>query len=161
MIALAPPRNVRRGVRVAVLIAIASAVVAVPVRSAGSTQLSSARKSVWDGVYTEAQAGRGKVAYEKSCSECHGDDMRGVEDVRSPALIGQRFELVWDHTTVGDLLARVSNTMPQSAPGSLDHDEYLDIVAFLLKSNTFPAGSQELRGEFTELQTIELTLHKK
>jgi mono/diheme cytochrome c family protein len=124
-------------------------------------QGASSKKSAWDGVFTEAQAERGKVAYEKSCSECHGDDLRGVEEVRSPALVGQRFELVWDHTTVGDLFARISNTMPQSDPGSLDRDEYLDIVAFLLRSNAFPASRQELRGEFTDLQSIELTVRKK
>ena len=30
-------------------------------------------RSVWDGVFTEAQADRGKVLYGRECASCHGD----------------------------------------------------------------------------------------
>jgi hypothetical protein len=40
--------------------------------------------------------------------------------------------------------------MPMTSPGSLKRELYADIVAFLLKSNGFPAGTKELdhRSEF-------------
>src|SRR5215510_10304765 len=100
-------------------------------------------RTAWDGIYTKAQAERGKAAYVKACTECHGDDLKGVEDVRAPALNGERFQLLCDHTTVGDLLDKVSNTMPKQDPGSLSRREYVDIVAFLLQSNMDPEGSEE------------------
>src|SRR3989442_11542875 len=31
--------------------------------------------SVWDGVYTVAQAERGRIVYERHCNSCHGDDL--------------------------------------------------------------------------------------
>ena len=34
--------------------------------------------------------------------------------------------------------------MPQASPGSLSPQAYLDVVAYLLQSNDFPSGKQEL-----------------
>ena len=34
-------------------------------------------KTVWDGMYSEAQAARGKAAYEAQCAFCHQSDLRG------------------------------------------------------------------------------------
>ena len=30
------------------------------------------RRTVWDRVYTEAQAGRGEALYARHCEQCHG-----------------------------------------------------------------------------------------
>ena len=43
------------------------------------------KKSVWDGVYSEEQASRGKDEYEYNCGNCHihdlsGDSIKDVED---------------------------------------------------------------------------------
>ena len=35
-------------------------------------------KTVWDGVYTEAQAARGRSAYQQHCAECHGGSLEGA-----------------------------------------------------------------------------------
>ena len=40
--------------------------------SASSRQNPPAKQSVWDGVYTEAQAARGERQYGRSCEQCHG-----------------------------------------------------------------------------------------
>ena len=32
-------------------------------------------RSVWDGVYTQEQANRGKTAYAEQCATCHGADI--------------------------------------------------------------------------------------
>ena len=46
------------------------------------------RASVWDGVYTAAQAQRGAPLYEKDCAECHGADLTGGEmDCRSASFL--------------------------------------------------------------------------
>ena len=45
-------------------------------------------KTVWDGVFSTAQAERGAAAYKTACSECHGNDLAG--DGFAPALSGAR-----------------------------------------------------------------------
>src|SRR5947209_1212508 len=39
--------------------------------SLATAQTSPARRTVWDGVYTEAQASRGTMAFAQSCAGCH------------------------------------------------------------------------------------------
>jgi mono/diheme cytochrome c family protein len=102
-------------------------------------------KTVWDGVYTEAQAQRGRGFYNEHCARCHGGDLQGGE---SRALTGDRFWTTWQETTVDRLLGHVSTNMPHSEDGSLKGTlgaaVYSDIVAYILSRNEFPAGSTEL-----------------
>jgi mono/diheme cytochrome c family protein len=106
---------------------------------ASATAHSQSRRTVWDGVYTEAQAARGATAFGQSCSGCHVLSMEG----RSP-VVGDPFWKSFAQTTVGDLFKFVSKYMPNGSPGSLTEAAYSDIVAVMLKSNGFPAGSSEL-----------------
>jgi mono/diheme cytochrome c family protein len=96
-------------------------------------------RTVWDGVYTEEQATRGQTAYGQSCAGCHALATEG----RAP-LVGEPFWKSFSQKTVGDLLEFVSKYMPNGAPGSLSTPVYQDIVALMLKSNGFPAGTTEL-----------------
>ena len=104
-----------------------------------TAQTSSPRRTVWDGVYTEAQAARGVTAYGQSCSRCHSLEAEGKS-----ALVGEPFWKSFQQKTVGDVLEFVSMYMPNGAPGSLNEATYRDIVALMLKSNGFPAGTTEL-----------------
>jgi mono/diheme cytochrome c family protein len=104
-----------------------------------AAQTSSPRRTVWDGVYTEAQAGRGTTAFGQSCAGCHALAPEG----RAP-LVGDPFWKSFAQKTVGDLLEFISTYMPNGAPGSLSQPTYRDIVALILKSNGFPAGTTEL-----------------
>lgn len=108
--------------------------------SLATAQTASSHRTVWDGVYTEAQAERGTAAFGQSCSGCHALAAEG----KAP-LVGQPFWKSFQQKTVGDLLAYVSANMPNGTPGSLNESTYRDIVALMLKSNGFPAGSSELR----------------
>jgi quinoprotein glucose dehydrogenase len=100
---------------------------------------------VWDGVYTEAQAQRGRGFYAEHCASCHGANLEGAEH---RPLKGERFWATWQDTTVDRLLTHVSRNMPHSEDGSLKGTlgarVYADIVAHLLRVNEFPAGSVEL-----------------
>ena len=112
-------------------------------------------KTVWDGVYTEAQAARGRAAYQQHCAECHGGSLEGAEAV---ALKGDRFNLSWKESTVDRLFKQISANMPASEDGSLAgtlaRGVYVDIVALVLQTNGFPAGSAELTPENAEGVTI-------
>ena len=103
-----------------------------------------ARRSVWNGVYTEVQARRGREAYDYSCSTCHLPDLSGDPARDVPALGGEDFVDEWSKQTVGDLYQLVSKQMPKDSPASLSAQTYVDIVAYLLQVNEFPAGAQEL-----------------
>jgi quinoprotein glucose dehydrogenase len=111
---------------------------------APAAQGGTARRSVWDGVYSETQARRGKEAYDYSCATCHGPDLSGDSGRDVPALYGDEFVDEWSKHTVKDLLDLVSKMMPKDSPGSLKAETYVDIVTYLLQANEFPAGSQDL-----------------
>jgi cytochrome c len=101
-----------------------------------------ARQSVWDGIYTDAQALRGEIAYRKECGYCHGDDLRGKGV--TPVLIGGTFTEQWNDASLYDLTAVIQSTMPEDRPAGLSAAVYVDIVAYLLKANDYPAGALEL-----------------
>jgi mono/diheme cytochrome c family protein len=107
--------------------------------SIATAQTSAPRRTVWDGVYTEAQAARGVTAFGQSCAGCHALAAEG----KAP-LVGEPFWKSFAQKTVSDLLGFVRTYMPNGNPGSLDETTYRDIVALMLKSNGFPAGTIEL-----------------
>jgi len=110
-------------------------------------------KSVWDGVYAEAQATRGKALYSTECASCHGAELTGGE--MAPGLAGGEFISGWDGLTVGDLFERIRISMPQNAPGSLSGQQNADILAFVLSVNKFPAGAEDLPKEAGILKQIK------
>ena len=136
----------------AAIIPLATALALQSVASAQPT------KSVWDGVYTEEQANRGKQGYADQCASCHGPELTGGE--MAPALSGGDFMSDWDGLTVGDLFERIRISMPQNAPGSLSGQQNADILAFVLASNKFPSGSTELAKEAMILKTIKFEAKK-
>jgi mono/diheme cytochrome c family protein len=115
-------------------------------------------KSVWDGVFTQAQADRGAAAYKEVCSECHGNDLAG--DGFAPALTGSEFMGNWNDLTVGDLFERIRVSMPPSGPGAVTPAQKADIVAHLLNAGKFPAGSTELEPKTEVLKGIKIEMKK-
>lgn len=109
--------------------------------------------SVWDSVYTLAQAGRGESTYRATCASCHGDSLRGIND--APALTGDDFHKDFDGSAVSSLFNRVMNDMPSDNPGSLTKPQVAEVVAFVLKYNTYPAGSVDLSSEPDSLTQIK------
>ena len=121
------------------LLFLASATASLVTAQPGAAQTSGGRGTVWDGAYTEAQAARGVMAFGQSCAGCHALTAEG----KAP-LAGEPFWKSFAQKNVGDLLEFVSTYMPNGSPGSLSEDTYRDIVALILKSNGFPAGTTEL-----------------
>ena len=118
-----------------------SVILAAILALAASIAGANARSSIWDGVYTEAQADRGHTLYNQSCARCHGADLSGTFEI--PPLVG-RFMPYWSGTTLDALFDYVSTAMPLDHPGALGSAANADIVAFILKSNAIPSGSKEL-----------------
>jgi mono/diheme cytochrome c family protein len=99
-------------------------------------------RTVWDGVYTDAQAERAMATFNQSCSRCHTLTAEGTRP-----LSGDKFWEGYTQRTVADLLAYVSKNMPNGAGGSLPATSYNDLVALILKSNGLPAGKTEVAPE--------------
>jgi mono/diheme cytochrome c family protein len=102
-------------------------------------------KTVWDGVYTEAQAERGSSSFAASCARCHDAGGSAVEGRRP--LTGAPFWKSYRESTVDRLFKYVRESMPNGAGGSLSSNTYLDLVAFILSRNDLPAGAGELTAD--------------
>ncbi len=132
-----------------------------PSNSADAKNGADAKKSVWDGVYTEEQAKKGEEVYETNCEQCHADDLSGDTPYNpSPALAGKAFLLRWDSRTLNDLFSFASTNMPKNAPGSLSPDDYVNVIAFILHSNKIPAGKQPLASNPEMLKKITIGKEK-
>ena len=116
---------------------------AVFVAAIASAVVRGQAKTVWDGVYTDAQATRATAVFGSTCANCHTLDASG-----NRPLIGEAFWDSYTQKTVGDLLTYVSKNMPNGVnAGTLPAATYNDLVALILKSNGFPAGTTELSPE--------------
>ncbi len=109
---------------------------------------------IWSGVYTTAQAERGKAAFVKSCSNCHSSTLDGT--VRAPALRGDRFMADWLNTNVYTLFTKLRDTMPATYPETVADDVKLDILTYLLQANSFPGGSTALKLDEKDLANIQI-----
>jgi len=95
-------------------------------------------RSIWDGVYTDAQAQRGQQLYAQHCSRCHGADLTGMAIIppwpsgrdRTPALGVNLFNDFYYDLPLSDLVERIRISMPQDRPGSLDRKRTVDVVAY-------------------------------
>jgi mono/diheme cytochrome c family protein len=114
-------------------------------------------KTVWDGVYSDAQAKRGETIFADKCSKCHGADLSGGD---APGLVGSEFGGNWDDLSLGDLADRIRVGMPQDNPQSLTRDQVADLVALILNRNRMPAGQADLPGQAEPLKAIKYKANK-
>lgn len=93
--------------------------------------------------YTPKQAAEGAGLYSAHCSECHGANLAGQA---GPALAGPAFKssLQFSKMTAAQLFDFVSQQMPANAPGSLSKTDYLNLIAYILHKNGYPAGNKPL-----------------
>jgi hypothetical protein len=75
---------------------------------------------------------------------------------RGPALKGESFISHWENGSVNSLFAKIRDTMPPNSPNETTDDAKIDVVAFLLQSNGFPAGGSELKTDAEALDSIEI-----
>jgi len=106
-----------------------------------------------DGVYTAAQATRGKSIFDMRCAVCHGEMLDGAA---GPPLVGDVFLGPRNGQPVSDLFDKIHATMPADAPGTLEPAQVADVVAFILQANKFPAARAELVSTAAVLKQITL-----
>ena len=107
-------------------------------------------------LYTDAQANAGAALYAQACGACHGSQLEGVA---APALKGPAFgDMANAQSLTADaLLDVITNTMPQSDPGSLKPEEYSAVTAYILQQNGYPAGPAPLAKDAPGLKDAKIT----
>jgi mono/diheme cytochrome c family protein len=111
-------------------------------------------RSVTQGVYSAAQAARGRQIYQAQCAECHGNAMEGT--IGSP-LTGDSFLSNWSARPLTNFVDKIEKTMPFNLPGSLSRQQSIDLAAYILQTGKFPAGQAELN-EAMLAQTVFATV---
>jgi mono/diheme cytochrome c family protein len=132
--------------------------------------------------YTEEQAVRGEPYFHAACGVCHAGDPNGPSGRDMPPstglgwhygqhhiytfLSGDNFLKTpsgipgrpqrWD--TVNDLWNKSATAQPAYDPGGQSTEEYLDIMAYLLKQSGFPSGKNPLK--FDRNLMRDMTLNK-
>jgi mono/diheme cytochrome c family protein len=96
--------------------------------------------TVWDGVFSDAQAARGEVLYAEQCQTCQVLEGAAV----APVLVGRLFLENWDGSTMAELAEVISTTMPPAAPGNLSPEDIAATLAYMLSMSGAPAGEADL-----------------
>jgi len=128
------------------VVAVAALVLSVAVRAQ--------QRTVKDGVYTDAQASRGKAVFDMRCALCHGERLEGAA---GPPLAGDEFLAPRNSQPLSDVFDKINATMPADAPGTLQPQQVADLVAFILQANKFPAGKTELAPAAALLKQTTMT----
>jgi hypothetical protein len=102
------------------------------------------RVTIWDGVYTAAQATRGERTAYLNCFSCHAPADWTTSRFLDPS----------SDQKLGDLFQTISRSMPMDSPGKLSPEEYADVVAYMLRLQGAPAGESELPAVLRELDRI-------
>ena len=104
------------------------------------------------GWYTEAQAARGKALFYRHCGLCHTSGDPTMEKTAAQPDRGwamgttrsMRALPIRRYPTVYNLYQRIRDSMPGWDIDAATPSEKVDIVAYLLKSKSLPAGPTEL-----------------
>jgi mono/diheme cytochrome c family protein len=87
------------------------------------------------GIYTPAQARRGRQVYEEICSECHE-----TEEWQDELFLAR-----WNGESVFRFWYYIFEQMPNGAPPySLPREQVSDVVTYILELNGVPPGPREL-----------------
>jgi S-disulfanyl-L-cysteine oxidoreductase SoxD len=98
-------------------------------------------RNVTDGVFTDAQATRGRTLYAARCASCHGNNLEGRS---GPPLAGDIFLANWNTQPLLELGNKIQRTMPKDVSARLTAGETADVLAYMLQIGKFPSGRNEL-----------------
>jgi mono/diheme cytochrome c family protein len=103
-------------------------------------------RSTADGVYTRGQADAGRDVWALACQSCHAPTQHS----------GPTFKANWYGRSLGELMRYLRNEMPQNEPGTLSDDEYLTLIAYLMRVNRMPPGQAPLAADSLLLHRIRI-----
>jgi mono/diheme cytochrome c family protein len=128
-----------------VLLAASLAAIGAP-RAQTASSADSAARTTLSGVFSAAQASRGKDTYVMFCQSCHT-----LASHTGPAFMG-----AWKGKPLVDLFQYIRYAMPKNEPGTLSDGEYAQVMAYILHLNGMPDGSLDLPADSASLGTIRI-----
>jgi mono/diheme cytochrome c family protein len=120
--------------------------------------MAGAAQAATPAIYTAAQATAGANVFAQNCAVCHGAALQGEA---GPTLLGQNFASAANNYTVGAIFGEIAEQMPAGAPGSLTHDQYTQVMAYILNKNGYPAGPTALDYEASLGSSVPLVSQVK
>lgn len=120
---------------------------------AGLARSQGEASDIWSGVFTAEQSARGRENFLISCDRCHAQDLSGLT---APALKGEEFLLNWEGGSLNRLFTKIRDTMPPNFGSPLTNEAKLEVLAFILETNGFPAGPDALVLDAARLDRIQL-----
>jgi mono/diheme cytochrome c family protein len=128
-------------------IALAAALVLPAVAVAqDSAAAVAAERPLTSGVFSGKQVERGEGVYRTSCQSCHA----------KTEYTGDKFKVAWVSKTAYDIFNTIRTQMPEDNPGSLERQEYVDVVAYIFSLNAYPAGANDLPGDDEGLKKVRI-----
>lgn len=116
-------------------VALSAALASLAMASQAAAQVDSTVKTDSSKLAIDMDQGlRGREVFTKTCVECH----------TKTDVTGQDFKIKWHTRAVFDLLDVIRTTMPDDKPGSLTPEQYVDVVAYLLRINGASFGGAVL-----------------
>lgn len=105
------------------------------------------RQTTNDGIYTKAQADGAKPQFEKLCAGCHPFTVAAKKKPKDLPLGDEPFFDTWTGRPLTEMVNVIHLTMPNDGSAALSEKEALDLVAYVLQQNGYPAGSKPLTKE--------------
>ena len=102
------------------------------------------QKTTNDGVYTKAQADGAKTQFDKICAECHPFTVAAKKKPKDVPLGDEPFFENWEGRSLDAIITTIVLTMPNDGSGVVTDAEAVDLVAYILQQNGFPAGETAL-----------------
>ena len=105
------------------------------------------QRTIRDGVFSAAQAARGERLFESICTNCHEITEftaagAYLEEVEGKPL-WETFEYIWAE-------------MPEDEPGSLNPEDYADVLAYIFSIYGLPSGAAALPIDRESLEAITI-----
>ena len=105
------------------------------------------QRTIRDGVFSAAQAARGERLFESICMNCHEITEftaagAYLEEVEGKPL-WETFEYIWAE-------------MPEDEPGSLNPEDYADVLAYIFSIYGLPSGAAALPINRESLEAITI-----
>jgi mono/diheme cytochrome c family protein len=128
-------------------IALAAALVLPAVAVAqDSAAAAIAERPLTSGVFSQKQVERGEGVYRTSCQSCHA----------KTEYTGDKFKVAWVSKTAFDIFDTIRTQMPEDNPGSLERQEYIDVVVYIFSLNAYPAGANDLAADDDGLKKVRI-----
>ena len=136
-------RVVRSRVGFALIVSLVSASAA---QAQDSAAAAAAERPLTSGAFSAKQAERGEGVYKTSCQSCHAKS----------EYTGDKFKVAWVSKSVFDVFNQIRTEMPEDNPGSLERQQYIDVVAYIFSLNAYPAGANDLPSDDDGLKKIRI-----